>query len=432
MSLYIPNQEIEVTDLHLDELGFVFFWRGHLLRGIYPESVDLAKEFLENGFLDEAVSKGLFPRTWISEYKNEKFGLILEHELISPILYATEWNFYMLRDAACMVLEIAELAHKYGYNMCDCHKKNVLFKNNRPIYVDLGSFVRNKKDCKVWLPFPSFLMSYYYILDVWKSGAHQMAKRMMSPGVELCIKDYYVFKYPFFRYSKRLLSFFLKSKFFSYSLAGNEVNPDMSAYWLRLAAKRIVELFKISKSQWRLDSIKKKISKIKIKDRISDSHERQYPIVSLIDDYLYTNSIESVCFVDIEDIDGKKELIDKYDKIKYLSINQNSDFSGKEYLRMGYKNNYTSLSYLFLNGNIMVRNFFPDNRISADIVITSIKEEKNKFSSHNQRLYLKECFRLSKIILLICTIVPGWLVDEFACEQISEDEGYVCVELKEK
>ena len=432
MKLYIPNQEIEVTDLHLDELGFVFLWRGHLLRGIYPESVALAKEFLENGFIDEAVSKGLFPRTWITDYTNENFGLILEHELISPIIYATEWNFYMLRDAACMVLNIAELAHKYGYNMCDCHKKNVLFKNNRPIYVDLGSFVRNKKGCNVWYPYSSFLKSYYYILDIWRSGAHQIAKRMMSPGVELNIEDYYVYKYPIFRYNKSLLSFFLKGKILLYSIAGNDVSTEMCASRLRWVTKKVVEFFKISKSQWRLNSIKKKISKFKIRDMMSDLQERQYPIISLIGDYLSNNSIESVCFIDIEDIIGKKEIIDKYDTIKYMSINQNAEFSGKEYLMMGVKNNFTSLSYQLLNGNIMVRNFFPDYRLTTDIVVATIKDEKNKFSGHNQKLYLKECFRLSKVILLMCTIVPEWLAEEFVCEHISNKNGYVCVVLKEK
>ena len=126
--VYIPSEEIKFPDLHADTLGVTFIWKGHFLRGIYQESVELANSYFETGFLDEIVSKRFFPRTWVSEYENEQFGMILEHELISPVLYATEWNFEMLKDAALMVLEIAQISWKYGFNMVDCHKRNVLFK----------------------------------------------------------------------------------------------------------------------------------------------------------------------------------------------------------------------------------------------------------------------------------------------------------------
>ncbi|MBO4417857.1 MAG: hypothetical protein J5801_07060, partial [Bacteroidales bacterium] len=85
--IIIPSEEIKFPDLHLDTLGFTFTWKGHFLRGIYHESVELAKSYFETGFIDEVVSKGLFPRTWVSEFENEQFGIILEHEMLSPVLY---------------------------------------------------------------------------------------------------------------------------------------------------------------------------------------------------------------------------------------------------------------------------------------------------------------------------------------------------------
>ena len=106
--IYIPTSEIKQPQLHADTLGFTFVWKGHFLRGIYPQSEALAKSYFKTGFLDEVVSHGYFPKTWISEYENELFCMILEHELIQPILFATEWNSAMLKDAALMVIDLAE------------------------------------------------------------------------------------------------------------------------------------------------------------------------------------------------------------------------------------------------------------------------------------------------------------------------------------
>ena len=164
--MYIPSKEITKPSFHADALGYVFVWKGHLLRGIYPESVVQAKEYFETGFIDDVVSSGIFPKTWVSEFENEQFGMIIEHEMIEPLTYATDWNFQMLKDAALMVLQIAQIGWKYGYDMIDCHKLNVMFHNNRPVYVDLGSFVKAQKGASGWRPFASFLQSYYYILDI--------------------------------------------------------------------------------------------------------------------------------------------------------------------------------------------------------------------------------------------------------------------------
>ena len=43
--ILIPSEEIKFPDLHLDTLGFTFTWKGHFLRGIYHESIELAKTF---------------------------------------------------------------------------------------------------------------------------------------------------------------------------------------------------------------------------------------------------------------------------------------------------------------------------------------------------------------------------------------------------
>ena len=95
--VYIPDNQIPSPSFHADDLGFVFKWEGHLLRGIYPNAIEQAKRYFDSGFIKEIVEKKLFPKTWISDFENKQFGLIIEHELIEPVTYATEWNFQMLK-----------------------------------------------------------------------------------------------------------------------------------------------------------------------------------------------------------------------------------------------------------------------------------------------------------------------------------------------
>lgn len=155
--LHIPSSEIKHPNgYHSDQLGFTFRWNGHFLRGILPESADFARRYFDSGFVDEICGKGMFPKTWISGFENEEFAFIIEHEMMTPLLYATDWNFSMLRDASALVLEIAKTAKKYGYNMIDCHKLNVMFKYGRPMYVDLGSFIPYKEGSSAWRPYLSF------------------------------------------------------------------------------------------------------------------------------------------------------------------------------------------------------------------------------------------------------------------------------------
>ena len=80
----IPSNEIQQPKLHADTLGFTFVWNGHFLRGIFSEAITRAKSYFESGFIKEVTEKGLFPKTWISDFENEQFGMIIEHEMITP------------------------------------------------------------------------------------------------------------------------------------------------------------------------------------------------------------------------------------------------------------------------------------------------------------------------------------------------------------
>ena len=397
---HIPTSEIKQPDLHADTLGFTFIYQGHFLRGIFPESEALAKGYFESGFIDEVTSKGLFPKTWISEFENERFCMILEHEMISPVLYATEWNFLMLKDAALMVLEIAQIGWKYGYNMIDCHKLNVLFKNNHPIYIDLGSFVPKKEGCTGWNPYVSFLQSYYYILDIWKDGASQIAKRVMSPGVMINIEDYFLYKHPLFRHFRFL--FLLRknclSRFSVLAISEMEfIKKKRSSFF----AKKMVNRLKPFDCQ-KFERIKKRVSKIKVKELS--------PKCSF--DFEYANNVverlkvigfpRTITFIDNPILELYETICNQIEVDKIVSVQQHEPQSEREYHYLKKIDLPVCSTYFqLMNGGFLIRGKFPENRLASDaVVLTSFNPGTSVLDMHNAMVLLKNYALFSKSVTM--------------------------------
>ncbi len=367
--IIIPTSEIKQPQFHGDSLGYTFMWNHHFLRGIFPNSVELAKSYFSSGLVDELTQKGLFPKTWVTDYQNEQFGLIVEHELISPVLYATEWNFEMLRDAALMVLQIAQIAYDHGFNMIDCHKRNVLFSNNRPLYVDLGSFIPNESGSTGWKPYMSFLHSYYYLLSLWGCGASLLAKRMMAPSIELDDENYWLFKSPFFRHFPRLMSLFVSTQnsLCAIAVAGNKRAKEKgtAVYFL----KYIIDRLKPSKSQ-RLHAIEKKVRKMKRRKSIStlpsETKERIDGFVNLITTFF--PSANSLAFINNLREGYYAPVLNSSAISKIISIQENEDNSEIEYIEARKQSlPVCCCHYRLKNNTVLVRGQFPEKRFLSDI-----------------------------------------------------------------
>ena len=389
MEHLIPSSEIKQPSFHADELGFVFVWKGHLLRGIYPKAVSQAKSYFETGFIDEVVSKGLFPKTWISEYKNEQFGIILEHEFIQPTIYATEWNFQMLKDAALMVLDIAQVGLKYGYNMIDCHKLNVMFKNNRPLFVDLGSFVPQVKGCSGWKPYNSFLRSYYYIIDLWSSGCPQLAKRVMAPHVELQHDDYWAYKRPVYRHFPFLL------RVHNYLTLGLQ-EIIVSDYKRFSGAKRLVKSvldgLRISDSQ-NLNRIRKRI----LKKSLPLLETKAFIELDWICEFIHeTRSVKTITFINVGNLSSSN--LRRMSIKRILSITSVDSVSRQEYCD-SFDNDFSLQSLCY---DAFVPTFThgkePEKRFCSDmVVIGNLNVNDKRWSIHNTIIKLKniESYSLS-------------------------------------
>lgn len=377
--IHIPSSEIRHPNgYHSDQLGFTFRWNGHFLRGILPESADTAKRYFESGFIDEICDKGLFPKTWISDFENEEFAFIIEHEMMTPLLYATDWNFSMLRDAAVSVLDIAKIARKYGYNMIDCHKLNVMFKNSRPMYVDLGSFIPNKEGSSAWLPYLSFLRSYYYIVDVWHSGAGQIAKRSMTPGVEFSLKDYHLYKNVIWRWFPSCMEkyYAFYGRIHSLAVTGYDNIKEKSGKGSRLQGfglffKRMVNALKPIKSQrqYSLDRMRSRIRRMHLpyKTILKDDIELNKDLVNAINNHakgktatVFETSSPALLY----------SLLKETDINSIIAVHENEYLSDAIYKEVREKELAVTCTYYQISeGGLLIRGRYPEMRLQSDIAI---------------------------------------------------------------
>lgn len=401
--IHIPTEEIKQPSLHADTLGFTFVWKGHFLRGIYPQSVELAKSYFDTGFIDVLVDKRLFPKTWVSEFENEQFGMIIEHEMISPVLYATEWNSAMLQDAALMVLDIAKIAWKHGYNMADCHKLNVMFRNNRPIYVDLGSFIPKEKGSTGWNPYSSFLRSYYYILKMWASGAPLIAKRMMAPGLEMPYMDYYAFKSPIYQLFPSLVRYknLIQEGMCRIAVWGNE-EVSKRGRIVKLM-KPIVNLSRPSISQ-RIGSLKRKVNNIKIRNSAKPLPIEENKRIEALAVILNTrfSDAKTAIFIDSRK-SGYYEILHKKSNIeRIISIQQDDTISNREYKHSNPNNIFSSASFRLTNNTILIRNKFPEDRFRSELtIIPQFSPQNGVFGLHNSVVFVEKCFMYSKSAIIL-------------------------------
>jgi hypothetical protein len=195
----IPPEEVRYSPLSMMDAGAVFRWRGKLYRAIPPRRVELVKRLFGCGLIDALVRARLFVPSRMTDLALEGHGLVVEHEEIQSVTYPREWTFSMLRDAGLLILELNELASRYGFQTQDCHSYNVLFRGEAPLYVDLGSFVQSS--ATGLLSLDEFRRSYCYPLRIWRSLGPTWGKQAVQrPGFLLTPEDYLAARWPFFRW----------------------------------------------------------------------------------------------------------------------------------------------------------------------------------------------------------------------------------------
>jgi len=184
---------------NIDPSGFVFKYKEKLYRAINNKYKDEFVNLFELGVVDELNKLNLIPHTRISNYSIEGFDLILEHQLINPITYSTEWSFEMLKSAAITVIRVNKVLFKYNYETKDAHNHNLVFDGCEPKFVDIGSFCR-RKNSKYWQCKDELYRIFLFPLKIWSSGNSQLARKSVSDIADYLYRyEYSLYKYPFLR-----------------------------------------------------------------------------------------------------------------------------------------------------------------------------------------------------------------------------------------
>ncbi len=167
-------------DSVMDDFGRVFFMNNKVYRAITHNSVNKCREMLNEPFFVELMKLGLVPQTSITNMELPEYGLVLEHEkLLNTQQY--EWTFSMFKNAALTIIKILNICQKYDYELKDAHTKNILFRGNQAVYVDIGSF--QKKTQEEWSAQYEFISCFYVPLSLWAEGELYIARKIIESNL---------------------------------------------------------------------------------------------------------------------------------------------------------------------------------------------------------------------------------------------------------
>jgi len=147
-----------------------------ILRGLREDSVNNYKElskkvFFEKFFKSEMLVNSELNLTDdqdINKIKNDGWNAVVEHEVLDFISYPYEWSFSMLKDAALLHLFIIKKSFENSWILKDSSAYNVQWKNGKPIFIDLTSFIPCSEDYE-WTGYRQFCSMFLIPLLIKKN-----------------------------------------------------------------------------------------------------------------------------------------------------------------------------------------------------------------------------------------------------------------------
>lgn len=186
----------------VDDIGVIFLRENSdvVYRGIKEEKKEFVRDLLNSGLVEELVKKGFFPETKISSCRIDDFSLVLEHKKIGPLSFPFEWSPSMLRDTALLLLNINDIASKYGYELKDAHPYNILFNFSKPIFVDFGSFTKKIGIKNYFIAGRELKEAFLYPLYLYSIGLDRIFSSIfLKNNGSMSTRGYWVFRYKFLR-----------------------------------------------------------------------------------------------------------------------------------------------------------------------------------------------------------------------------------------
>jgi hypothetical protein len=137
-----PTSAIDPASFR-DPDGFVFSEKGRVFRQVNPSYKKEYDHLMASGLYDELLGLGLIvPHKEIGDNSRRPHEgyKVIEPRTIDFISYPYEWCFSQLRDAALAVLEIQNIALRYGMVLKDSSAYNMQFMDGKPVLIDTLSF----------------------------------------------------------------------------------------------------------------------------------------------------------------------------------------------------------------------------------------------------------------------------------------------------
>lgn len=156
-----------------DPAGFVFEKEGVLYRQVNPFFKEEYDFFVSCGLFEELIKKGyLISHKEVSTSLGKRAYKILKPQRIPFISYPYEWSFSQYKDAAILTLKIQKMALEKGMILKDASAFNVQFFEGKPIFIDILSFRRYKKN-EPWVAYRQFCEHFLAPLTLMaKSNIH--------------------------------------------------------------------------------------------------------------------------------------------------------------------------------------------------------------------------------------------------------------------
>jgi SAM-dependent methyltransferase len=151
-----------------DPLNRIAIADGEVFRILSREGLEDWEALVASRLFAEATSEGSLVATEQLGDGSLPAGLrdsagVLRHERIPFVSYPYEWPFSMLRDAALLHLDLLRRALDENLTLKDASPYNVQWRGAKPVFIDLGSFERQRKG-EPWAGYRQFCTLFLYPL----------------------------------------------------------------------------------------------------------------------------------------------------------------------------------------------------------------------------------------------------------------------------
>ncbi|GBR74268.1 putative methyltransferase [Candidatus Termititenax aidoneus] len=162
-----PKEELgdfRIVTSPLDSLGNVLIkteldGTKKFYRGIPFDKVVQFKDLYSCGVLQALSEAGYVVKIHSTNLYTKEYPLIVEMEALCCVP-PNCWSFSMIKESAINMLVINAVLKVFGYTLQDGHALNMAFQQNKPIFFDLGSFVKNPDELFV----EEYIDNYLYTL----------------------------------------------------------------------------------------------------------------------------------------------------------------------------------------------------------------------------------------------------------------------------